>query len=205
MVIDSTWGDISRPQTRYFWLGAIHARWVVAIIGGPPCETWSQARERSIADHAFAPRVLRVPETPWGLPSLRLKELRQIRVGNDLMGFILEAVVMLYCVGGVAALEHPAAPTSEESVSIWRTPILALLLSLPGIELVSLAQGLWGAKSPKFNVFFACECAWHETSTAQVADYPRVTKGYLYRKGPSWRLVHLSFEGIPAIPERRLG
>jgi hypothetical protein len=74
-------------------------------------------------------------------------------VGNDLMGFILEAVVMLYCVGGVAALEHPAAPTSEESVSIWRTPILALLLSLPGIELVSLAQGLWGAKSPKPTSF----------------------------------------------------
>ncbi|CAL1138089.1 unnamed protein product [Cladocopium goreaui] len=132
---------------------AIHARWVVAIIGGPPCETWSQARERSIADHAFAPRVLRVPETPWGHPSLRLKELRQIRVGNDLMGFILEAVVMLYCVGGVAALEHPAAPTSEESVSIWRTPILALLLSLPGIELVSLAQGLWGANPPSSTSF----------------------------------------------------
>lgn len=153
VVIDSTWGDISRQDTRDFWLGAINARWVVAIIGGPPCETWSQARERSIAEHAFAPRVLRVPETPWGLPSLRLKELRQIRVGNDLMGFILEAVVMLYCVGGVAALEHPAAPTSEESVSIWRTPILALLLSLPGIELVSLAQGLWGAKSPKPTSF----------------------------------------------------
>ena len=153
VVIDSTWGDISRQQTRDFWLDAIQSRWVVAIIGGPPCETWSQARERSIADQAFASRVLRVPETPWGLPSLRMKELKQIHVGNDLMGFILEAVVMLYCVGGVAALEHPAAPTSEESVSIWRTPILALLLSLPGIDLISVAQGLWGAKSPKPTSF----------------------------------------------------
>ena len=153
VVIDATWGDISRQQTREFWLAAIRARWVVAIIGGPPCETWSQARERSIEGHDFAPQVLRVPEHPWGVPSLRLKELRQIRVGNDLMGFILEAVVMLYCVGGVAALEHPAEPASESSVSIWKTPILALLLSLPGIDLVSLAQGLWGAKSPKPTSF----------------------------------------------------
>lgn len=153
VVIDSTWGDISLQSTRDFWIGAIHSRWVVAIIGGPPCETWSKARERSVENHAYAPRVLRVPEDPWGLPSLRLKELRQIRVGNDLMGFILEAIVMLYCVGGVAILEHPAAPDSESSVSIWRTPILALLLSLPGIDLVSLAQGLWGAKSPKPTSF----------------------------------------------------
>ena len=58
VVIDSTWGDISRQDTRDFWLGAINARLVVAIIGGPPCETWSQATERSIAEHAFAPRVL---------------------------------------------------------------------------------------------------------------------------------------------------
>ena len=144
-------------------------------------------------------RVLRVPEDPWGLPSLRLKELRQIRVGNDLMGFILEAVVMLYCVGGVAALEHPAAPVSESSVSIWRTPILALLSSLPGIDHVSLAQGLWGAKSPKptsFLVVNICQCTRDETSIAKLANCPGVTKGYLYRKGSSWRLVHSSFERV---------
>ena len=34
-------------------------------------------------------------------------------------------------------------------MSIWRTPILKLLLCLPGFELIHLAQGLWGAKSPK--------------------------------------------------------
>ena len=50
---------------------------------------------------------------------------------------------------GVAVLEHPAPPARETSVTIWRTSILMLLLSLPGIELVQLAQGLWGAKSPK--------------------------------------------------------
>ena len=65
------------------------------------------------------------------------------------MGFQLEAVTDLYCTGGVAITEHPAAPKNEDSVSIWRTPLVALLQALPGCQLLTLAQGLWGAKSPK--------------------------------------------------------
>ena len=65
------------------------------------------------------------------------------------MGFQLEAVVTLFCTGGVALTEHPAPPKSEYSVSIWRTDILKLICSLEGFELIQLAQGLWGAKSPK--------------------------------------------------------
>ena len=97
----------------------------------------------------YAPRVLRTAESPWGLESLRLRELTQLSVGNTLMGFQLEAVVELFCVGGVALTEHPAAPEQEESVSIWKTPLISLLKGLPGFELISLAQGLWGAKSSK--------------------------------------------------------
>lgn len=148
-MIDSVWGNISRSQTREFWLGAILDGIIVALFGGPPCKTWSQAREKNISGQAFAPRVLRTRETPWGKPSLRLKEVRQLLLGNDLMGFMLEAIVALYCMAGVALLEHPAAPASEGSASIWRTPILSLLLFLQGVELVHLSQGLWGAKSPK--------------------------------------------------------
>ena len=149
VVIDAVWGDITCTSTRNFWIDAILQRYVVALLGGPPCETWSKAREHQAEEGLHAPRVLRIPESPWGLPSLSLRELRQLRIGNDLMGFMLEALITLWCFGGCAVLEHPAAPLSEASVSIWRTPILALLMSLPGIELITLAQGLWGAKSPK--------------------------------------------------------
>lgn len=68
---------------------------------GSPCETWSQARERNVRDSPFPPRVLRTAELPWGKESLSLRELRQLSVGNSLMGFQLEAVVGLFSVGGV--------------------------------------------------------------------------------------------------------
>ena len=80
---------------------------------------------------------------------MSLRELRQVRVGNELMGFMLESFAELSCTGGVAVLEHPAAPQATHSVSIWRTPIMQVFLQLPGCELIQLSQGLWGAKSPK--------------------------------------------------------
>ena len=149
VVINNTWGDLLQPSTRQFWLTAIRQRLVIGLLGGPPCETWSQAREQALATRPFAPRVLRTAEFPWGLESLRLRELIQISVGNTLMGFQLEAVVELFCVGGIAITEHPAPPVAEMSVSIWKTPIIALLKGLPGFEVIQLSQGLWGAKSRK--------------------------------------------------------
>ena len=96
-----------------------------------------------------------ISESVWGRSSLRLKELHQLRVGNVLMGFMLEIFTALFCVQGVAVIEHPAPPTRPTSVSIWRTSILELLLSLPGVELVQLAQGLLDAKSPKPTALLA--------------------------------------------------
>ena len=46
-------------------------------------------------------------------------------------------------------LEHPAPPSNEASATIWRTPLVQLLLQLPGFDLIQLAQGLCGAESPK--------------------------------------------------------
>ena len=125
------------------------------LLGGPPCETWSKARERSLPDARCGPRVIRTAESPWGRPSLRLRELHQVRVGNALLGFMVEVVTALFCVNGVALVEHPAPPQSAASATIWRTPIFELLLSLPGFELVQIAQGLWGAKSPKPTALLA--------------------------------------------------
>ena len=79
------------------------------------------------------------------MSSLSLRELAQIKIGNLLMGFQLIAMAALSCTGGVAVLEHPATPPEEEAASIWRTPIMQLLLQLPDFTQITLAQGLWGA------------------------------------------------------------
>ena len=141
-----------------FWRSAIRRRFVVGLIGGPPCETWWQARERALpaaleGGPSHAPRVLRTAEFPWGLEALRLREMQQLSAGNSLMGFQLAAVIDLYCTGGIALTEHPAPPRAVNSVSIWKTPIPELLQQLPGVELLNLAQGLWGAKSAKPTSF----------------------------------------------------
>ena len=156
IVIDPNWGDLAKEKVRRFWIDAILARQVVALLGGPPCETWSRARGRPIEKMSVpdphqrhGPRVVRRLEETWGLSSLSLKELQQITVGNLLMGFQLVAMAALACVGGVAAVEHPAEPPEEDAASIWRTPIMQLLLALPECESFSLAQGLWGAQSSK--------------------------------------------------------
>lgn len=49
--------------------------------------------------------------------------------------FILQtlwAMTMVWHAGGVGILEHPAAPKDTAKVSIFRTPLLRLLLQLPG-------------------------------------------------------------------------
>ena len=153
IVIDNYWGDLSREKTRQFWITAILDHQIVALLGGPPCETWSRARGRAVSQDEGSkragPRIVRTLEEIWGLGSLSLRELQQVTIGNILMGFQLVAMAALACTGGVAAVEHPAEPPEAEAASIWRTPIMQLLLALPECEALTLAQGLWGAQSSK--------------------------------------------------------
>ena len=153
IVIDDKWGDLANEETRQFWLRAIFDGHIVALIGGPPCETWSRARGKPFAHPGAGqrrgPRIIRTLQEIWGMSSLSLRELAQVKVGNLLMGFQLVAMAALSCTGGVAVLEHPATPPEPEAASIWRTPIMQLLLQLPGFEMITLAQGLWGAQTAK--------------------------------------------------------
>lgn len=153
IVIDARWGDLSNEDTCSFWIKAIHDKQIVALLGGPPCETWSRARGKPltslVSKGRSCPRVIRTLEETWGLHSLSLRELAQIKIGNVLMGFQLLAMTALSCAGGVAVLEHPAEPPEAGAASIWRTPVMQLLLQLPDFVQLTLSQGLWGAQAAK--------------------------------------------------------
>ena len=153
IVIHKRWGDLSNADTRRFWISAILDHQIVALLGGPPCETWSRARGRQLSPEdplqRSGPRVVRTLEEVWGLSSLSLRELAQVTIRNVLMGFQLVAMAALACTGGIAVVEHPAESPNPEEASIWRTPIMQLLLALPECESFTLAQGLWGAQSSK--------------------------------------------------------
>ena len=76
LVIDATWGDIGKEDTQIFWLNAIRSGYIIGMLSGPPCCTWSVARGKqhdSLGPHTrAAPRVLRTAEELWGMTSIGL-------------------------------------------------------------------------------------------------------------------------------------
>eukprot|EP00435_Cladocopium_sp_Y103_P034887 s759_g9.t1 len=153
LVINAQWGDISRDDTYDFWLNAIRAGQVLGFLAGPPCCTWSIARgktDESMRERGRqGPRVVRTLAELWGFHSLSLREKRQVHDGHRLLAFSLTAMLMLYFSGGYGVVEHPDEPQDEDAASIWRLPLMRLLLSLDGFVKISLAQGLLGASSAK--------------------------------------------------------
>ena len=143
-------GDATNPQTCQFWIQAIRDRRVIAFVAGPPCESWSRARGIAMADQRHGPRIVRTRKHLWGLPCVRMRELWQLYFGNQLLCFALWAIFEMALVNGYAILEHPADPSDdEEAAAIWRLPIVDMILSLPNVDCIRLAQGLLGAASPK--------------------------------------------------------
>ncbi|CAL1133729.1 unnamed protein product, partial [Cladocopium goreaui] len=117
-----------------FLLEAARNGQILALLLGPPCETWSGARFEEQVDEEGkpikGPRPLRgAPDLPWGLEQLSLKELFQILIGNGLLLKGLHLSACVACQGGAVALEHPAPPLQIERPSIWRTAIVKLLCS----------------------------------------------------------------------------
>eukprot|EP00435_Cladocopium_sp_Y103_P048910 s1337_g14.t1 len=149
IIYDHALGDVSNPQTQAFWYDAIDRQYVIGFLGGPPCETWSKARAVQLADAAPGPRIVRTATQLWGLDCLRIRELLQILLGNDLLTFAVMCLFRLARVSGVGIVEHPADPDTDDSASIWRLPVLAVLRQLPGIEVFTFCQGLMGAPTPK--------------------------------------------------------
>ena len=149
IVIDAKLGDLSLPQTRSFWLGAMAEGWVIAMLAGPPCNTWSKARAHQVAQSHRQPRPVRAADQLWGLDCLSLRELRDVCMGNLLLCFSLLSMLQLSICGGAGVLEHPAEPADETMPSIWRLALVHLLLRLPGFSRLPVVQGLFGSQSPK--------------------------------------------------------
>ena len=154
-IISKDWGDISKEATRTYWLHGAAQGWVIAAISGPPCNTWSKARSHQIQGHKRGPRPVRDATHLWGLLALSVRELRAVLDGNLFLGFSIQMLIVLYLNNGYGVLEHPSEPQEESFPSIWKLPIINLVLSLEGFEVVHVAQGLFGARSPKPTTLLA--------------------------------------------------
>ena len=144
-------GDILREETQVKFVQAIRMGLISGFVAGPPCETWSTAREHDLGIESghHGPRPLRSVEFPEGLGSLKVRELRQVLIGNRLLGVAILLAYHIWAVGGFAVLEHPMLPVTPHSASIWRLAVVRLLCKQHDVAKIAIKQGLFGAKSSK--------------------------------------------------------
>ena len=150
LIIDPVLGDAKNKGTQEFWLHHAISGHICGFLGGPPCCTWSQARGHQLLNtDRKQPRILRSAAELWGFWSVSLREQSQLQDGHELLGFCVLMMLALCISQGSGILEHPAPPKDLNLASIWHLPLIRLILSLPQVERVDLAQGLLGAVSPK--------------------------------------------------------
>ena len=112
-------------------------------------------------------------------------------MGTLLLGFAFQCLAVLSMFSG-GIIEHPKNP--DEIVSIWRLPLLRMILALPNMRLVHLAQGLSGAPSAKPTTLLVLGMPDLERELAQrmASHLPTGESIGTLR----WTLSH---QGVPAI------
>ena len=164
--IDTAISDKMNVHGEVLWTFLLnHAREgrILAMLLGPPCETWSSARHEPILDQQGqvlrGPRPLRSSVCPWGISLLSLAELKQIDVGNALLlkGVWLSIPIALRSCA--VLLEHPAPAFQSERASIWRTNLLLHLLRDGWLfRRHTFRQGRHGAAGPKPTTLLHAHC-----------------------------------------------
>lgn len=155
--------DVHSSRIWSFLLSAARAGQILAMLLGPPCETWSNARFAQLLDAdgnpTRGPRPLRSASSCWGLGGLSLAELDQIAVGNCLLLRGLWLCIPVAFAGGCVLLEHPAPPYQLDRPAIWHTGIILLLLRDGWMfRRHTFAQGRHGACGKKPTSLLHAHC-----------------------------------------------
>eukprot|EP00438_Fugacium_kawagutii_P035699 Skav234658 [mRNA] locus=scaffold1131:216616:224286:- [translate_table: standard] len=108
IVIDAHACNIFDPQIRLRWYNFALAGGLHGLMCGPPCESWSVARERYLRTQE-GPRPLRRKHCPWAIDQFTMREGRQLYTANLLMFFSILLVLCQWKSRTWAGLEHPAA------------------------------------------------------------------------------------------------
>lgn len=98
---------------------------------------------------ANGPRVVRSRSRLQGLKCLTQKEMRQVEVGNQLLGVTLVLVWSAIISGATAIVEHPAEPADKNLPSIWHLDVVAFFLRFACCNKVRIEKGRFGGLSPK--------------------------------------------------------
>ena len=148
LMVDASTCNMSDATQRQFWLSMAYRGFLDAGWAGPPCETWSAARHNP-TNGPNGPRPLRSALDLWGIGGLDVREGRQIGTANILLHFAVMFHVVMWLKGRWQTLEHPKEPFDANFASIWKLPLIRLLLGLPGFTKKLIWQGFYQGLSPK--------------------------------------------------------
>lgn len=149
IVFDQQTGDLSDVGIQARWIDFISRAMVCAAYFGPPCSTWSVSRWRYYTEGDDGPRPTRSMQQPYGLPTLRLRELRDTLLGNILLLFSFTVLLLQLHFGRVCVIEHPGPRHTSTVPCIWTLQVFKHLRRFPGLCEVDVYQGHYGAISPK--------------------------------------------------------
>ena len=151
-VVDPTVGDPTDSEVIRKWTVAIEARQDLAVAAGPPCETWSAARQEAPMTLACAargpkpPRPIRTWERIRGSPTASAKERAQLSLASALYRTTLHVAQATACAGGATIAGHSARarrkPQAASSRGLAETCALA---RHPGAQTVTFGQCVYGA------------------------------------------------------------
>ena len=179
-------GDLDDGANLYKLLALTSKKVFAASLTGPPCETWSAARNLDLMEEqgTRGPRPLRDAELPWGKTGLTTRELIQAGVSSRLMRNSLDVDVNVACNGGTSLMEHPDFPRDQAHASIWRTSVhKRIVMGLPLAKEHHIKQWKYGSLSVKPTLLRALGLNWWQTSTTlkdhELANvsYPTVQLG----------------------------
>ena len=159
IIFDYDKGDLRNPTTQKAWLDFAEQGQIDGALMGPPCHTYSTAREcGGIAGQSGGdggPRVIRTAEQPYGMTQTTPREAEHLLVSNELLCFSLQFIAVIIRHLKWATLEHPA--DHDEGLqhikgwraSIWKLPVVRAIAAHPRVKVAKIWQGLYGAVAPK--------------------------------------------------------
>ena len=112
---DANW-DLSDPHTFHALHEAVLQGYIDAVVGGPPCSTWSRLRFRP-----GGPRPLRFRWQPWGRSDATAHERDRLVEGNVLIVNFMALCESVAVRGGLYLWEHPDDPGCDPYPSVWAT------------------------------------------------------------------------------------
>ena len=153
IAIDMRYGadhDLSRRDLQQKIRGWVQAHWVIAVLAGFPCTSFSRARNMP-----GGPPALRTTEYIAGLPGLRACDQAKVDMGNSLLRWVVAITRACLVSKTVCILENPWTSWA------WKMPSLVSLLRDKRMSFTRSDFCCWGTPWRKSTGFATCNMPTH--------------------------------------------